>query len=45
MLGHANVQTTLEIYTHLSKEKKSHAIASFNSYLNGQNEVEKNLMG
>lgn len=45
MLGHANVQTTLEIYTHLSREKKSTAIASFNSYLNGQNEVEKNLMG
>lgn len=45
MLGHANVQTTLEIYTHLSKEKKSTAIASFNSYLNSQKTPEKNKHG
>lgn len=45
MLGHANVQTTLEIYTHLSKEKKTSAISSFNAYLNGRENVQEKVMG
>ena len=34
MMGHSNIQTTLEIYTHLSREKKTTAISVFNDYLN-----------
>ncbi len=34
MLGHANIMTTLEIYTHLPKEKKTNAISTFNQYIN-----------
>ena len=33
LLGHADVKTTLEIYTHLSKEKESHNIDKLNSFL------------
>ena len=45
MLGHASVQTTLEIYTHLSKEKKTSAISSFNAYLNGRENAQEKIMG
>jgi integrase len=33
LLGHADVKTTLAIYTHLSKEKEAHNIAKLNSFL------------
>lgn len=33
MMGHSNIQTTLEIYTHLSREKKTTAISVINDYL------------
>ena len=33
LLGHADVKTTLEIYTHLSKEKEAHNIDKLNRFL------------
>ena len=33
LLGHADVKTTLGIYTHLSKEKEAHNIEKLNSFL------------
>jgi site-specific recombinase XerD len=33
LLGHADVKTTLEIYTHLSKEKEAHNIDKLNQFL------------
>ena len=33
LLGHADVKTTLAIYTHLSKEKEAHNIDKLNSFL------------
>lgn len=32
-LGHSDVQTTLNIYTHVSKERKTSAIDKFVSYV------------
>ena len=36
-LGHANVQQTLEIYTHLSQRKKASSIDKLNDFLKGEN--------
>lgn len=33
LLGHSDVKTTLEIYTHLSKEKEAHNIDKLNQFL------------
>ena len=35
-LGHANVQQTLEIYTHLSQRKKASSIDKLNDFLKGE---------
>jgi hypothetical protein len=32
-------------YTHLSKEKKTSAISSFNAYLNGRENAQEKVMG
>ena len=45
MLGHANIMTTLEIYTHLSKEKKTNAISTFNQYISQCAMEEKTAEG
>lgn len=36
LLGHADVQTTMEIYTHLSKQKEQNSIASLNAYIGAE---------
>lgn len=36
-LGHASIQTTLEIYTHLSKQKQEKSVKGFNDYLTENN--------
>lgn len=38
-LGHASIQTTLEIYTHLSKEKRETSVKGFNDYLEENNKT------
>lgn len=40
-LGHADINMTLKIYTHLSQQKEQEAIAALNSHLS-QNESGKN---
>lgn len=35
LLGHANVNVTLEVYTHLDKEKQAENVQSVNRYLSG----------
>lgn len=35
LLGHANVNITLEVYTHLDKEKQAENVKSINRYLSG----------
>lgn len=40
-LGHADLNVTLKIYTHLSEEREQSAIAAMNGYLNGDKGSEK----
>ena len=40
-LGHADIQTTLKIYTHLTEQKKQTAIDVLNAHL-GQKQTPKN---
>ena len=42
-LGHADINVTLKIYTHLSDQKEQDAIASLNRHLSGK-DTGKNLM-
>lgn len=35
LLGHSDVKTTLDIYTHLQKTRKEHSISNYNDYLTG----------
>ncbi len=39
LLGHASLEMTLKIYTHLSQRKKADSIAKLNDFLNAQNAV------
>jgi len=36
LLGHADVQTTMRIYTHLSEQKENRSIDAFNAFLSGK---------
>jgi site-specific recombinase XerD len=39
-LGHAEVETTLQIYTHLSEEKEQSSVDALNSRLNGKSGIK-----
>lgn len=44
-LGHSDIETTLEIYTHLSRRKEAEAVKSINShfedrFINGSNNIK-----
>ena len=41
-LGHADIKTTLEIYTHLDKVYKRHSMDRLSLYISGNRENEKN---
>lgn len=36
LLGHSDVKTTMDIYTHLTERKKTRSISSFNSFINAE---------
>lgn len=36
LLGHADVQTTMRIYTHLSKQKEQQSIAALNAHIGSE---------
>ena len=36
LLGHADVQTTMRIYTHLSKQKEQHSIAAVHAHIGSE---------
>ena len=40
-LGHSDIKTTLNIYTHLDSIYKQHYMNKLNGYLNGQNQVRE----
>ena len=40
-LGHSDIKTTLNIYTHLDSIYKQHNMSKLNGYLNGQNQGEE----
>ena len=40
-LGHADISTTLKIYTHLSEQKEQQAISALNAHLSGAKKGEK----
>lgn len=40
-LGHSDIKTTLNIYTHLDSIYKQHNMNKLNGYLNGQNQVRE----
>lgn len=42
LLGHADVQTTMKIYTHLSEQKEQNSINSLNSFIS---ERESSISG
>ena len=39
LMGHASIEMTLKIYTHLSQRKKADSIGKLNEFLNGQRTV------
>lgn len=41
LLGHADVQTTMRIYTHLSKQKEQQSIAALNAHIGSEIAVIK----
>ena len=45
LMGHASLEMTLKIYTHLSQRKKADSIGKLNDYLNGQKVGNGNTMG
>ena len=44
-MGHASLEMTLKIYTHLSQRKKADSIGKLNDFLNGQKEVKLKMKG
>lgn len=36
LMGHASIEMTLKIYTHLSQRKKANSISKLNDFLNSQ---------
>ena len=44
LMGHASLEMTLKIYTHLSQRKKADSIGKLNEYLSGQNTVNQITM-
>ena len=44
LMGHASLEMTLKICTHLSQRKKADSIGKLNDYLNGQIAVAENTM-
>ena len=44
LMGHASLEMTLKIYTHLSQRKKADSIGKLNEYLSGQSAVNRNTM-
>ena len=42
-MGHADIQTTLSIYTHLSKQQKENDIKKFDEFLKGGSEVAQKI--
>lgn len=45
LMGHASLEMTLKIYTHLSQRKKADSIGKLNDFLNGQKVGNENTMG
>ena len=43
-MGHADIQTTLSIYTHLSKQQKINDIKKFDDFLKGGSEVAQKIL-
>ena len=44
LMGHASLEMTLKIYTHLSQRKKADSIGKLNEYLSGQNSAKQITM-
>lgn len=44
LMGHASLEMTLKIYTHMSQRKKADSIGKLNDYLKGQNTAIKKTM-
>ena len=45
LMGHASLEMTLKIYTHLSQRKKADSIGKLNDFLKGQKVGSENTMG
>jgi integrase len=41
LLGHSDIKTTLEIYTHLQEKNKTDALNKLNKFLKGEKDVDK----
>jgi site-specific recombinase XerD len=39
-LGHADVETTLRIYTHLTEQKEQNAVDAFNAHLGKKDNIK-----
>ena len=44
LMGHASLEMTLKIYTHLSQRKKTDSIGKLNDFLNGQTTINQITM-
>lgn len=45
LMGHASLEMTLKIYTHLSQRKKADSIGKLNDFLSGKTAVKENTKG